>query len=58
MIGIRVRSLDQDSQEHPDWFQDMTFPDFPAAVPDIQRRIGLGCEHILIEVVEREQEGG
>lgn len=52
MAGIRVKSLDQDALEHPEWFEELTFPDLPRAMPDIQRRIALGCEHILIEVVE------
>ncbi len=51
MIGIRVKSIDQDAQEHPQWFQEIIFPDLPTAFADIQRRMALGSEHILIEVV-------
>ncbi len=50
-MKILVQSLDQDKQEHPEWFEDMTFPDLPTAMPDIQRRIALGGEAILIKVV-------
>lgn len=56
VAGILVKSLDQDTQEHLEWFQELIFPDLPSAVPDIQRRIALGCEHILIEVVRTEEE--
>jgi len=51
-VGVLVRSLDREQQEHPEWFEDIVFPDLPAAIPDIQRRIALGSNKVQIEVTE------
>lgn len=52
VVGILVRSLDREQQEHPEWFEDIVFPDLPAAIADIQRRIALGSNKVQIEVTE------
>ena len=48
--GILIQSLDRYIQQHKEWFGDTIFPDLPSAVPDIQRRIGLGSDLILVRV--------
>jgi hypothetical protein len=52
-----VRSLDKESLENPLWHTDIVFPDLPSAIPDIQRRIALGADRILVEVVHGKEEG-
>lgn len=56
-VGVLVRSLDREQQEHPEWFEDIIFPDLPAAIPDIQMRIGLGSNKVLIEVTKSNPNG-
>jgi len=38
--GILVKTLDKEDLDHPEWHEDLIYPDLVEALPDVQRRIG------------------